>query len=86
MTTPRAPVTEVPSEPVAPDERTGWLLPARALLGWMSDSQAVKVLASGRDDADGTPEQQALILAARARVVARTTDLDQGGIVTPLPP
>jgi hypothetical protein len=43
------------------------------------------MLASGRDDAEATAEQQALVSAARANVAARAADLDQAGIVAPSP-
>jgi hypothetical protein len=76
----------VTREPLLAEEDAGLLRPARALIGWMSDHQAVRALASGRDDADFTPEQKALVSRARATVAARTTDLDQTGIVMPLPP
>jgi hypothetical protein len=51
----------------------------------MSDHQALRMLASGRDDADVTPDQQARVSVARASVAARAADLDQDGIVAPRP-
>jgi hypothetical protein len=62
------------------------LRPARALLGWLADEQAYRLLASGRDDATPTPERRALVASARAAVAARAVGLDQHGVVSPAPP
>jgi hypothetical protein len=71
-------------DPIAPGD-ADLLRPARALLGWLSDQQAYRLLASGRDDAEPTPEHRALLAAARAAVATRNARLDQEGIVAPLP-
>lgn len=72
-------------EPSLADDAAVSLRPARALLGWMSDHQALRALAAGRDDADLTSDQEALVSRARAAVAARAADLDQTGVVAPLP-
>jgi hypothetical protein len=61
------------------------LRPARALLGWMSDHQALRMLASGRDDADPSPEDRARVSVARANAAARPPGIDQSGIAGPPP-
>lgn len=72
-------------EHMTPDEAQ-LLRPARALLGWMSDHQAFRMLASGRDDADPSPEDRARLSVARANAAARPAGIDQAGILAPLPP
>jgi hypothetical protein len=66
------------------EEQPTFLRPARALLGWLSDQQALRVLASGHDNVRATPEQDALLMAARASVAARPAGLDQADTVRPL--
>ncbi len=73
-------------DPPAPAAGEHLLRPARALLGWLSDQQAYRLLASGRDDAEATPEHRGLVAAARAAVAARSPGSDQRDIVSPLPP
>jgi hypothetical protein len=74
-----------PSAGTRGEDAGALLRPARALLGWLADEQAYRLLASGRDDATPTPGQRALVTSARAAVAARAEGLDQDGAVSPAP-
>jgi hypothetical protein len=61
------------------------MLPARALLGWLSDKQARGALTSHRRDLDLTDEQLRAVGAARATVAARARFAAASPIVSPCP-
>jgi hypothetical protein len=59
--------------------------PARALIGWMDRGEALLFMTSRRADLAATPEQQALVDAARTAVVSRAAGLDQEGLIEEAP-
>jgi hypothetical protein len=69
--------------PMAPEAPT--LRPARALLGWLSDKQARRLLTSHRPEVDLTDEQRGAVEAARAAVAARPKFQVLSPIVAPCP-
>ena len=62
------------------------LRPARALLGWLGDDQAFRLLASGQDNPTPLPEWQTALDSARAAVAARRELPDPSGVVENAPP
>jgi len=59
---------------------------ARALLGWLGDEQAFRLLASGQDNPTPLPEWRSAIDAARAAVAARGDLPDSSGVLDEAPP
>jgi hypothetical protein len=62
------------------------LRPARALLGWLADDQAFRLLASGQDNPTPLPDWRSAIDAARAAVEARGELPDSSGVLDEAPP
>src|SRR5260370_26925866 len=60
--------------------------PARALLGWMAQSEALLMLTGRRHDVTPTDEQKQLADRLRAAVVGRPPGVDQTNLVKPSPP
>jgi hypothetical protein len=74
------------ANPVVLSDESGELLrPARALLGWLTDETAGRLLSSGQAGATLTGESLAKLASARMAVAARSEGLDQTGMITEWP-
>jgi hypothetical protein len=60
--------------------------PARALIGWMPEAEAILALNARRAGIPPTEEQLAKIQSARTAVAGRTEHDAQGDVVLPIPP
>jgi hypothetical protein len=58
---------------------------SRALLAWMASEPAQMILLEGRQQEAVTPAMQAELARVRAALQARTVDIDQSGLIRPMP-
>jgi hypothetical protein len=61
------------------------LRPARALIGWLAEDLALRLLNAGRADAISSDEQRATVAAARGAVANRPEGVDQKRLVQDIP-
>jgi hypothetical protein len=59
--------------------------PARALIGWMVEEQAVRLLAGQRRDIPASEEMLSRVRSARKAAAARTGDADQTDVIRDVP-
>ncbi|HEY3981735.1 MAG TPA: hypothetical protein VGM79_31070 [Streptosporangiaceae bacterium] len=58
---------------------------SRALLAWMASEPAQMILLEGRQQESVTPAMQAELARVRAALQDRTADVDQSGLIRPMP-